>query len=50
MIEAQQLQRFQLYAQYLDVPKFSPDSDELQNRIDKLKGQLRVAMSTKPGP
>ena len=49
MIEAQQLQRFQLYAQYLDVPKFSPDAEELQNRIDKLKGQLRVAMSTKPG-
>ncbi|OGK07832.1 MAG: hypothetical protein A2W80_02575 [Candidatus Riflebacteria bacterium GWC2_50_8] len=49
MIEAQQLQRFQLYAQYLDVPKFNPDSEELQKRIDKLKGQLRVAMSTKPG-
>ncbi|MBU1106361.1 MAG: hypothetical protein KKB51_06810 [Candidatus Riflebacteria bacterium] len=47
MLEAQQLQQFQLYAQYLDVPKFSPDSDELQERIDKLKGQLRVAMGTK---
>ena len=47
MLEAQQLQQFQLYAQYLDVPKFSPDSDELQERIDKLKGQLRVVMGTK---
>lgn len=47
LLEAQQLQQFQLYAQYLDIPKFNPDSDELQNRIDKLKGQLRVAMSNK---
>jgi len=47
MLEAQQLQQFQLYAQYLDVPKFNPDSEELQNRIDKLKGQLRVAMGNK---
>ena len=47
MLEAQQLQQFQLYAKYLDVPKFNPDSDELQNRIDKLKGQLRVAMGNK---
>ncbi|PKL50737.1 MAG: hypothetical protein CVV42_01675 [Candidatus Riflebacteria bacterium HGW-Riflebacteria-2] len=50
MLEAHQLQQFQLYAQYLDVPKFNPDSDELQNRIDKLKGQLRVAMGSKIKP
>ncbi len=47
MLEAQQLQQFQLYAQYLDVPKFNPDSEDLQDRVDKLKGQLRVAMGNK---
>ena len=41
-LEARDLQRFQLYSQYLDIPKFQPDSDELQNRVDKLKSQLKV--------
>lgn len=41
-LEAKDLQRFQLYAKYLDVPKFQPDTEDLQNRIDRLKAQLKV--------
>ncbi len=42
LIEARDLQRFQLYSQYLDIPKFQPDSEELQNRVDRLKAELRL--------
>lgn len=41
-LEARDLQRFQLYSQYLDIPKFQPDSDELQTRVDRLKAQLKI--------
>jgi len=41
-LEARDIQRFQLYSQYLDIPKFQPDSEELQNRVDRLKAQLKV--------
>lgn len=41
-LEANDIKRFQLYSQYLDIPKFQPDSEELQNRVDKLKAQLKI--------
>ncbi len=41
-LEARDLQRFQLYSQYLDIPKFQPDSEDLQNRVDRLKAQLKL--------
>lgn len=41
-LEARDIQRLQLYSQHLDIPKFQPDSEELQNRVDRLKAQLKV--------
>ncbi|MDD3148317.1 MAG: hypothetical protein PHD82_13565 [Candidatus Riflebacteria bacterium] len=41
-LEARDLQRFQLYSQYLDIPKFQPDSDELQDRVDRLRAQIKI--------
>lgn len=41
-LEARDIKRFQLYSQYLDIPKFQPDTEELQDRVDRLKSQLKV--------
>lgn len=43
-LEARDLKRFQLYSQFLDIPKFQPDSEELQNEVDRLKAEIRVKL------
>lgn len=40
--EASQIQRQQTYLQFLDVPKFQPDSDELDQQLDRLRARIRV--------
>jgi hypothetical protein len=45
-LEAQDLQRFQLYSKFLDIPRFQPDSQELQNEVDRLKAEVRVALGS----
>jgi hypothetical protein len=42
-LKAQEIKRFQLYSQYLDIPKFQPDSRELQEKVDRLRAEMRVA-------
>jgi hypothetical protein len=48
--EAQELQRFQLYSKYLDVPKFNPDSEEVKDAVDKLSAEAKVALNYKREP
>ncbi|GAB4267579.1 MAG: hypothetical protein Kow0029_02140 [Candidatus Rifleibacteriota bacterium] len=45
-LEAEELKRFQLYSKFLDIPKFQPDSQELQNKIDRLRAEMRVTLGT----
>jgi hypothetical protein len=45
-IEAENLKRFQLYSKYLDIPKFQPDSEELQDEVDRLRAEVRVALGS----
>ncbi len=40
--EATQIKRFQLYSDYLDIPKFQPSDDDLLKLVDKLNAQIRV--------
>ncbi len=40
--EAGEIQRQQTYLQFLDVPKFQPDSDELDEQLDRLRARIRV--------
>lgn len=40
--EAAQIKRFQLYSDYLDIPKFKPDDEELLKLVDKLNAEIRV--------
>ena len=40
--EASQIKRFQLYSQYLDIPKFQPSDADLLNRVDQLNAQIRI--------
>ncbi len=42
-LKAQEIKRFQLYSQYLDIPKFQPDSRGLQEKVDRLRAEMRVA-------
>ncbi|MDD3000582.1 MAG: hypothetical protein PHF29_02390 [Candidatus Riflebacteria bacterium] len=41
-LEAADIKHYELYSQCLDIPKFQPDSDSLQNQIDRLNSQLKV--------
>ncbi len=41
-LEAADIKRYELYSQCLDIPKFQPDSDSLQNQIDRLNSQLKI--------
>lgn len=45
-LEAEDLKRFQLYSKFLDIPRFQPDSQELQNEVDRLKAEVRVALGS----
>lgn len=45
-IEAEQIKRFQLYSKFLDVPRFKPDSEELQKEVDRLRAEVRVALGS----
>ena len=40
--EAKQIKRFQLYSDYLDIPKFQPSDAELLKQVDRLNAELRV--------
>lgn len=40
--EAGEIQRQQTYLQFLDVPRFQPDSDELDQQLDHLRARIRV--------
>ena len=40
--EANQIKRFQLYSDYLDIPKFQPSNEELLRQVDRLNAELRV--------
>ena len=40
--EAHQIKRFQLYSDYLDIPKFQPSDAELLKQVDRLNAQIRV--------
>jgi hypothetical protein len=48
-LEAQELLRFQLYAKYLDIPKFQPESEQVQKAVDKLSADARVALGNDNG-
>ncbi len=45
-LEAEDLKRYQLYAKFLDIPRFQPDSQELQNEVDRLKAEVKVALGS----
>ncbi len=45
-LEAQELLRFQLYSKYLDIPKFQPESEQVQKAVDKLSADARVALGS----
>lgn len=40
--EADQIKKFQLYSDYLDIPKFQPNDDELLKQVDRLNAQIKV--------
>ncbi|MBR4570738.1 MAG: hypothetical protein IKO19_08775 [Candidatus Riflebacteria bacterium] len=40
--EARQIKKFQLYSDYLDIPKFQPSDAELLKQVDRLNAELRV--------
>lgn len=40
--EANQIKRFKLYSDYLDIPKFQPDDKELLEQVDRLNAQIKV--------
>ena len=40
--EANQIKRFQLYSDYLDIPKFQPSNEELLKQVDRLNAEIRV--------
>ena len=40
--EANQIKRFQLYSDYLDIPKFKPNDEELLKLVDRLNAQLKL--------
>lgn len=40
--EAKQIKKFQLYSDYLDIPKFQPSDAELLKQVDRLNAELRV--------
>lgn len=46
LLEAEDLQRYQLYSKFLDIPRFQTDSQELQNEVDRLKAEVRVALGS----
>lgn len=43
--EADEVKRFQLYSTYLDVPAFQPSEKDLNNKIDKLRAEMRVNLN-----
>lgn len=43
--EANEVKRFQLYSTYLDVPAFQPSEKDLNNKIDKLRAEMRVNLN-----
>ena len=40
--EANQIKKFQLYSNYLDIPKFQPSDAELLKQVDRLNAEIRV--------
>ncbi len=40
--EANQINRFKLYSDYLDIPKFQPSDAELLKQVDRLNAEIRV--------
>lgn len=48
-LEGQEIVRDSAYAQYLDIPKFRPDSQEVQEEVDKLVANARVSLGTEDG-
>ena len=40
--EANQIKKFQLYSDYLDIPKFQPSDAELLKQVDRLNAEIRV--------
>ncbi|MBF0498812.1 MAG: hypothetical protein HQM09_01660 [Candidatus Riflebacteria bacterium] len=48
-LEAKELLRDSIFAQYLDVPKFRLDSEKVQEEVDKLVAEARVALGTENG-
>lgn len=40
--EAGQIKRFQMYSEYLDIPKFQPDESELLRHVDRLNAQIKI--------
>lgn len=45
-LEAEDLRRFQLYSKFLDIPRFQPDSQELQKEVDRLRAEVRVTLGS----
>jgi hypothetical protein len=40
--EAGEIQRQQVYLQFLDIPRFQPDTEDLDEQLDKLRARIRV--------
>lgn len=40
--EASEIQRQQVYLQFLDIPKFQPDPEEFDEQLDQLRARIRV--------
>lgn len=40
--EAGEIQRQQTYLQFLDIPRFQPDSEDLDQQLDQLRARIRV--------
>lgn len=44
--DAMEMLKYQLYSKYLDIPKFQPDSEEMQKQTDKLTADAKVALGS----